>query len=83
MTQQGIMAVDLHGMTQVQARVAVEAALRRASRSVYRLRLIHGYNSGTALRSMLRKEFTGHKKVLRIELGLNQGITDLVLRELF
>ena len=82
MTQQGIMEVDLHGMTQVQARVAVEAALRRASRSVYRLRLIHGYNSGTALRSMLRKEFAGHKKVLRIELGLNQGITDLVLREL-
>ena len=83
MTQQGIIEVDLHGMTQVQARVAVDAALRRASKSVYRLRLIHGYNSGTALRNMLRKEFAGHKKVLRIELGLNQGITDFVLRELF
>ena len=83
MTQQGIIEVDLHGMTQVQARVAVDAALRRASKSVYRLRLIHGYNSGTALRNMLRKEFAGHKKVLRVELGLNQGITDLVLRELF
>ena len=83
MTQQGIIEVDLHGMTQVQARVAVDAALRRASKSVYRLRLIHGYNGGTALRNMLRKEFAGHKKVLRIELGLNQGITDFVLRELF
>ena len=83
MTQQGIIEVDLHGMTQVQARVAVDAALRRASKSVYRLRLIHGYNSGTALRNMLRTEFAGHKKVLRVELGLNQGITDLVLRELF
>lgn len=83
MTQQGIIEVDLHGMTQVQARVAVDAALRRASKSVYRLRLIHGYNSGTALRNMLRKEFAGHKKVLRVDLGLNQGITDLVLRELF
>ena len=83
MAQSGIIEVDLHGMTQVQARVAVESALKRASKSVYRLRLIHGYNNGTALRDMLRKEFAGHKKVLRIELGMNPGITDLVLRELF
>ena len=83
MAQSGIIEVDLHGMTQVQARIAVESALKRASKSVYRLRLIHGYNGGTALRNMLRKEFAGHKKVLRVELGLNPGITDLVLRELF
>lgn len=81
MAEHGINELDLHGMTQVQARTAVEAALRRTSKSVYRLRLIHGYHSGTALRDMLRKEFSGHKKVLRIELGLNQGSTDLVLRE--
>ena len=81
MAEHGITELDLHGMTQVQARIAVDAALRRAPRSVYRLRLIHGYHSGTALRNMLRKEFAGHKKVLRIELGLNQGSTDLVLRE--
>ena len=83
MAQSGIIEVDLHGMTQVQARIAVESALKRASKSVYRLRLIHGYNGGTALRNMLRKEFAGHKKVLRVELGMNPGITDLVLRELF
>lgn len=83
MAQSGIIEVDLHGMTQVQAHIAVDAALRRASKSVYRLRLIHGYNGGTSLRDMLRREFAGHKKVLRVELGLNQGITDLVLRELF
>lgn len=81
MAEPGITELDLHGMTQVQARVAVEAALRRASRSTYRLRLIHGYHGGTALRDMLRKEFAGHKKVLRIELGLNPGSTELVLRE--
>lgn len=79
--EQGIVEIDLHGMTQVQARVAVEAALRRASRATYRLRLIHGYHGGTALRDMLRREFAGHKKVLRIELGLNSGSTELVLRE--
>lgn len=79
--EQGIVELDLHGMTQVQARAAVEAALRRASRSTYRLRLIHGYHGGTALRDMLRREFAGHRKVLRIELGLNPGSTELVLRE--
>ena len=83
MAQSGIIEVDLHGMTQVQARIAVESALKRASKSVYRLRLIHGYNSGTALRNMLRTEFAGHKKVIRVELGMNPGATDLVLRELF
>ena len=83
MAQSGIIEVDLHGMTQVQARTAVESSLKRASKSVYRLRLIHGYNSGTALRDMLRKEFAGHKKVLRVELGMNPGATDLVLRELY
>lgn len=81
MTEQGIMELDLHGMNQAQARTAVESALRRAPRSVYRLRLIHGYHSGTALRDMLRRDFAGHRRVLRVELGLNQGCTDLVLRE--
>ncbi len=79
--EHGVTEVNLHGMTQVQARAAVEAALRQAPKSVYRLRLIHGYHGGTALRDMLRREFIGHKKVLRIELGLNPGCTELVLRE--
>ena len=77
----GTVIADLHGKNKYQAKVTVDALLRRAGGSTYRLRLIHGYHGGTALRNMLRKEFAGHKKVLRIELGLNQGSTDLVLRE--
>ena len=68
-------------MTTVQAKVAVDAALRRCDKSVYRLRLIHGYRGGTALRDSLRQEYRGHNKVLRLECGLNPGETDLVLRE--
>ena len=63
----GIWELDLHGMTTVQAKVAVDAALRRCDKSVYRLRLIHGYRGGTALRDSLRQEYRGHKKVLRME----------------
>lgn len=74
--------IDIHAMTRVQAMAAIDAALRRARGGVYRLRVIHGYHSGTALRDMVRRRYAAHPKVKRVELGLNPGITDLVLREL-
>lgn len=77
----GVVELDLHGMTQVQAKAAVDAALRRAGGSVYRLRVIHGYRGGTQLRDMLRREYGKHPKVKRLEVGLNPGATDLILRE--
>ena len=76
--QPGIMELDLHGKNAYQARVAIDAALRRASSGVYRLRLIHGYHGGTALRDLCR-EYAGHPRVLR--LVARPGSTDLVLRE--
>ena len=78
--QNGIVTLDLHGCSAYQARIAIDAALRR-SRGVYRLRLIHGYNSGTALRDLIRREYAKKPGVLRVELGLNPGETDLILRE--
>lgn len=77
----GILELDVHSMTKVQAKIAVDAKLRRAGSGVYRIRIIHGYHGGTALRDMIRLEYAGNPKVKRIELGLNQGVTDLVLRE--
>lgn len=78
---ESILELDIHGMTQVQAKTAIDAKLRRAGSGVYRLRIIHGYHSGTALRDMIRREYGSHPKVKRVELGLNQGVTDLILRE--
>ena len=77
----GIMELDVHGMTQVQCRVAVDAKLRRAKGDVYRIRVIHGYHGGTELRTMVRKVYAKHPRVKRIELKLNPGSTELVLRE--
>ncbi len=77
----GVVELDLHGMTQIQAKAAVDAALRRAGGSVYRLRVVHGYRGGTQLRDMLCREYAEHPKVKRLERGLNPGATDLVLRE--
>lgn len=81
MTGSGIVELDVHGLNSYQLKVAVDARLRRADRSVYRLRIIHGYHRGTALREELRRLYDGHPKVLRLEQGLNPGVTDLVLRE--
>lgn len=67
-------------MTFYQAKTAIDARLCR-EKFAYRLRVIHGYHGGTALREGIRKEYAKHPKVLRIELGLNPGETDLVLRE--
>ena len=79
--QSGTISLDLHGMTCYQAQVAIDAALRRTGGSVYRVQLIHGYHGGTELRAMIRRVYARHPKVLRLELGLNPGTTDLVLRE--
>ncbi len=75
----GIVELDLHGKTVYQARVAIDAALRRAGKGTYRIRIIHGFHGGTALRDMVRSEYTG--RVLRLETGIDPGVTDLVLRE--
>lgn len=78
----GVVELDVHGLNKTQAKTAIDAGLRKADRSVYRIRVIHGYRGGTAIRELVRKSYKNHPKVLRIEFGLNQGSTDLVLREL-
>ena len=78
----GFPEIDVHNMTRTQAITAIDARLRRADASVYRLRVIHGFHGGTAIRDAVRTHYKNHPKVKRIEIGLNQGETDLVLREL-
>lgn len=82
MALNSFMEIDVHNMTRTQAITAIDARLRRADASVYRLRVIHGFHSGTVLRDAIRAHYRGHPKVKRIEIGLNQGETDLILREL-
>ena len=72
--------LDLHGKTQYQARIALEAQLRR-SRGVFRIHVVHGYHNGTALRDLVRQEYAAHPRVLRVE-AVSESATDLILREL-
>ena len=62
--------IDLHGLRQEEA-------------TTYQLQLIHGYNRGTSLRSMIYDWYRYEKKVKRIIPGDNPGITVLVLKELY
>ncbi len=75
------MELDLHGKTLAQARIAVMSALRRATSADYRLRVIHGYRGGNAIRQMLLDEFAEHPRVIRLEPSHNPGQTIFVLRE--
>ena len=73
MNPQSVITLDLHGKTQYQAQVALDAA--------YRIRVIHGYGHNTRLRDMLWEQYQGRPEILRLEAGSNPGQTDLVLRE--
>lgn len=80
----GFIEVDLHGMNCYQAKVCIDSKIRSADRSVYYIRVIHGYRGGTDLKNMVKDEYSfgRNSKVLRVKQGGNPGITDLVLREL-
>ena len=56
--------------------------MRRGEKQIYFSPSYSHYHGGTVQRDAVRKHYAGHEKVLRIELGLNPGETDLILREL-
>ena len=77
----GVVTVELNRKNTYQAKVTVDALLRRAGGGTYRLRLIHGCHGGTALRDFLRQTYGAHPKVRRLLLSPDGGTTELVLRE--
>ncbi len=79
----GVVEIDIHGLNRFQAKILIDSRIKSAPKSVYRLRVVHGYHAGTELRDMVRSTYRKNPRVLRVELSLNDGATDLVLRELF
>ena len=71
--------VDLHGMTVVEARNHLIARLNKLPSHIREVRVIHGYNQGTNLQKVVRKEFK-HKTIERKILELNQGITTFLIK---
>ena len=77
----GTVTLDLHGRNTYQAKITVDAALKRAGGGTYRIRVIHGYHGGTALKDFIREEYGHHPKVKRLFFSPDGGTTELVLRE--
>lgn len=74
-----VMSVDLHGTSVENARNLLLTWLDHAPQSVTELRVIHGYNRGTLLQDMVRKELS-HPLIREKLPALNPGETRLVLR---
>ena len=75
--------IDLHGLRQDEAIKVIDKAISSAGPATYQLQLIHGYNRGTSLRSMIYDWYKYEPKVKRIIPGYNPGTTVLVLKELY
>lgn len=76
--------IDCHGMTVQKALSAVERIVRNADRSVYVIRVIHGFHGGTRIRDAILDEYSygRNPKVKEVRGGFNEGITELVLKPL-
>ena len=79
----GILEINVHGLRTEAAIQAIRDRIAHAGSGVYRVRIIHGYHGGTRIRSSIREKFGygREEKVKRIEMGPNEGITELILRE--
>ena len=84
MTGSPIIEFDVHGMRTEEAVAAIQKKVDQAGSAVYKIRVIHGFNGGTRIRSAIREEFSYGRepKVKRVAMGTNEGITELILREL-
>jgi len=66
-----------------EAEKRIDSALASAGPETYQIQLIHGYNRGTSLRSMIYDLYRQDPKVKRVIPGDNPGVSILVLKELY
>lgn len=84
-TDSPVIEVNTHGLFVDDALKAVEKAVKSASKAVYKIKVIHGFNRGTAIRSAIWNEYKygDNPKVIRVANGDNPGITELILKEMY
>lgn len=75
-----IKEIDVHGLSVSEARKYINQTLKSLSPQIRVVRIIHGYSHGNAIAMMVRKQYRSHPLIERIELSMNQGITDLIIR---
>ena len=71
--------VDLHGMEVLEAEAYMNSLLKKLSKDVDEIVVIHGFNNGNRLANWLRKKYS-NKKIAQKILTMNNGVTILKIR---
>ncbi|MFW6298119.1 MAG: Smr/MutS family protein [Bacillota bacterium] len=73
-----IMDLDVHGMMVEEAIAHIEKAIKKAPKDVEAIRVIHGYNSGNALKKAIQDpNGIRSRRLVRRKFTANQGETIL------
>ena len=75
--------IDLHGLRQEEAIKKIDKAIASAGPGTYHLQIVHGFNRGTSLRSMIWDWYRDDPRIVRMMPGDNPGVTVMVLKELY
>ena len=74
------LAVDIHGMREREAKFRLEALIENGSADITRLEIVHGFNGGTVLQSMVRNGLES-SRIKEIRPCDNSGQTIILLRQ--
>ena len=70
--------VDFHGLSAQEAESQLRGLLKHCPKDVSEIEVIHGYHSGQAIKNMLSS--FKHKSIERKIIGLNNGVTVIILK---
>lgn len=71
--------IDLHGLTVEQAKMQLLDEIEYSNKTIWIIKVIHGYNRGTLIRDMVWR--LKHPKIKKIIKGdLNPGVTLIELK---
>ena len=72
--------VDIHGMRVEPAKFRLETIIENCGADIKEIVVIHGYNSGQALKNMVREELQS-PRIRQIRASLNAGQTIIALHK--
>ncbi len=73
-------SIDLHDMPVIQAKRQIQTILKNCKNDIDEIEVIHGFHSGDKILKYVRTDLK-HPRIERKMLGLNNGITVLVLKK--
>lgn len=75
-----VLEINVHGLSVAEAKSTINKTLKNLNQNVRVVRIVHGYHGGDRIARMVRKTYRSHPLIERVELSMNPGITDLIIR---